>query len=250
MTGLFDPQVLGWVMFACLMGGLVKGVLGFGMPLIALPLMVLVLPLPTAIALLVVPILTSNVQQIIMTGYLGEVWRRFRVMIVIMPVVVLVGVQFLLSVDSRWLELILGVVILIISGISTVRPPELSRRAERVLTPLVGVAAGLIGGISSINGPVVAVYLVALRVTKDVFITTVAATFLITSVPLQTVLAFSGVLGLSELALSALTVIPVTFGVWLGARLRNRLSQVVFRRVVLTVLVVISLSLIHKSVIG
>ena len=46
-----------------LVAGTVKGTLGIGLPLVAVPLLATVLDLPTAIALMVVPVLTSNFIQ-------------------------------------------------------------------------------------------------------------------------------------------------------------------------------------------
>ena len=50
-------------LFTLLLAGIVKGALGMGLPLFAVPILVTVFDLPTAIALMIVPILTSNLIQ-------------------------------------------------------------------------------------------------------------------------------------------------------------------------------------------
>ena len=59
------------------MGGLVKGTLGVGLPLVAVPLLSLLLPAPQAMGLLVVPVLASNLLQAWQGGRLGFALRRF-----------------------------------------------------------------------------------------------------------------------------------------------------------------------------
>ena len=52
------------VLMAVLLGCFVKGALGFGLPLIATPIMLFVLPLPEIVAILALPITIANIQQI------------------------------------------------------------------------------------------------------------------------------------------------------------------------------------------
>jgi len=66
--------------FACfgaiVLGGLVKGTLGVGLPLVVLPLLSLLLPAPRAMGLLVMPVLLSNLWQAIEGKRLNEGLRR------------------------------------------------------------------------------------------------------------------------------------------------------------------------------
>lgn len=48
---------------ALLLGGTTKGALGVGLPLVAIPILSLGMPAPQAIALLVMPVLLSNILQ-------------------------------------------------------------------------------------------------------------------------------------------------------------------------------------------
>ena len=59
-----DPIIIFIIILAVLGGGLVKGTLGFGMPMVALPIIAFVLPATTAMMLLCAPILLTNFLQI------------------------------------------------------------------------------------------------------------------------------------------------------------------------------------------
>ena len=52
-------------------GGVVKGTLGVGLPLLVVPLLTLILPASQAMGLLVMPVLVSNVYQALQ----GGLWR-------------------------------------------------------------------------------------------------------------------------------------------------------------------------------
>ena len=54
-----------FVLTAVFLGCFVKGALGFGLPLIATPIMMFVLPLPEIVAILVLPIAIANLYQIL-----------------------------------------------------------------------------------------------------------------------------------------------------------------------------------------
>ena len=51
------------VLLAVVLGCFVKGALGFGLPLIATPIMLFVMTLPEIVAVLALPILIANIQQ-------------------------------------------------------------------------------------------------------------------------------------------------------------------------------------------
>ena len=59
-----------------LLAGFVKGVVGLGLPTISLALLTVLLDLPTAMALLVVPAFSTNLWQGFIGGHLALLSRR------------------------------------------------------------------------------------------------------------------------------------------------------------------------------
>ena len=55
-----DPSIVIIIILAVLAGGLIKGTIGFGMPMVALPLIAFIIPATTAMILLCAPILITN----------------------------------------------------------------------------------------------------------------------------------------------------------------------------------------------
>ena len=58
-----DPAIVIIIILAVLAGGLVKGTIGFGKPMVALPLIAFIIPATTAMILLCAPILLTNFLQ-------------------------------------------------------------------------------------------------------------------------------------------------------------------------------------------
>ena len=67
---------------AFILGGLVKGTLGVGLPLLAVPLMSMVIPSPRAIGMVAVPVVLSNLWQMIDSRRIVQGWLRFWPLII------------------------------------------------------------------------------------------------------------------------------------------------------------------------
>ena len=101
---------------------------------------------------------------------------------------------------------------------------------DGLLQPLVGLSAGLIGGISSIFAPPIIMYLVSLKLPKDEYVGTVGLAYFVGVMPMALALAAFGRFGGGEALWGAAALIPVLAGMVIGERLRGRVSETTFRR--------------------
>ncbi|MFQ5971369.1 MAG: sulfite exporter TauE/SafE family protein [Alphaproteobacteria bacterium] len=250
-AALPDLAIGVWVLagLAFLAGGIVKGVLGVGLPLFTVPVLAGLFEPATAIALMVVPILSSNAWQALQGGLIGEVLRRFWSAMPGLIVLSVIGAQFISKVEPSAGSLVMGLIV-IAFVIYQLRPLGAATplRAERWLTPLVGVLSGGLGGVSHFYGPPLIAYLVALRLPKDMFVATVATWFVIGNIPLYGSLALSRVLDLQVLVASSLASGPALLGLVIGRRLRRHVSQDTFHKLLLLALLVVAGNLIRVGV--
>lgn len=231
-----------------LVAGGVKGVLGIGLPLVAVPVLSQVMPVPTAIAVMTLPILVSNLYQGLDRRLVGPTLRRFWPMILAAMTTCLASAQLLVALDARSTYLALGAIVVAFAAFNLVSHRlTVPQHLERPLGPLVGVLAGALGGLSNFFGPPIIVYLVSLRLAKDAFVCAVGLSFVAAGLPLWGTLAARGVLGAEELLASAVFILPVMLGVLAGQRLRALVPQQAFRRVLLAVLLLMGLSLIRRG---
>ncbi|MDX9859770.1 MAG: sulfite exporter TauE/SafE family protein [Rhodospirillales bacterium] len=243
-----DWLVVGIVVGAFLAAGTVKGVLGIGLPMIAVPLIASVTSPAHAIALASVPIVVSNAWQAFHGGHTKDCIRRFWPMLAGVIVGTMIGVQILATFDQKFVAGILGFVLVAFTGLQAMpRSFTLDTRGERWLGMPLGLVGGVLGGMSSLFGPLLIVYLMALRLPKDVFVAAVALLFFTGSLPLFLGLVAHGILSPEQIALSSLSSLPVIAGLVIGRRLRHRVPQALFERGLSVILVVIGLNLIRRA---
>ena len=244
----FDIITLAVIAVAFVLAGLSKGFIGFGLPLISVPLCSSVVSVPLAIALTAAPSFLSNIYQAFHGGRQTVVLRRFWPLLLTLVPGVLIGAQVLARADHDAIAVIVGTLLLIfvLAQFFDIKP-NIPARAERGLNPVIGIVSGLLGGVSSMFGPITITYLVALKLPKDMFISTIGVFYLFGIVPLYATLVITGVIARDEIIASFLVCIPLYAGLWFGTWLRGRMSQALFQRALLLGLVVISLNLIRRG---
>ena len=243
-----DPLVILASIGAVLAGALVKGITGIGLPMVAVPLMVQVMPVPVAIGLLSVPVLSSNLFQLNDRAELVHATKRFWSLLLVMVVGVVIGAALLISLDPHLLEILMGGLVIALALFYMAKPAiEIAPRQERVASPLVGLAGGLLGGLSSFFGPPLVLYLIALKLPKDRFVLTISLFYFIGQIPLYVMLGASNLLGWSQFVASCALSVVAYFGVQLGQKVRDRMDPVLFMRIVLGMQLISGASLVWKG---
>ena len=230
------------------LGGLVKGVIGFGLPLIAVPILATVIDPKVAVAMMTVPVLCSNVWLVTVSGRLAALVGRFWPLIIMLSLCTFIGAQFFARMDARIASLMVGIGILLVC-LAQAFPlrVNIQARQESWLGPVVGTIAGTMGGLTNFFAPALVAYLMALRVDKEMFVAAMALFFVVASTPLFGSLAMHSVLDLDVLLVSALATLLVLLGLAIGAALRRVIPQGTFEKILLGGLVLIGLNLIRKG---
>jgi hypothetical protein len=151
-----------------LVAGFVKGAIGFAMPLIMISGLSLFLDPLVAIAGIILPIVLSNLMQVLRFSWaearaaIVEYWRY-----ILIVCVMIVGVaQFVTLIPTQTFYLILGVPVALsliqLFGVRFHIPPQRRRAAEWG----VGALAGGLGGLTGTWGPPTVLYLIALETPK------------------------------------------------------------------------------------
>lgn len=245
----YPLPVLGFFAGAVAAGGLVKGIAGFGMPMVAVSLVASVTGPAQAIALLAVPNIGSNVLQALHSGHYREMFLRFWPALLPLVIVTVMAAQILTKIDVATASWSLGLVVLAFVAVQSARLPIAGaiKTREAWLSPLVGCVSGFLGGISSFFGPPVTMYLIALRLPKEHFISATALFFAVGGVPLYATLALNGILDGAAFAASILAVGPTFVGFFCGRILARRIPQRVFDKLILVVLTAIGLNLLRRG---
>ena len=95
-----------WCGLALFCGGLIKGTLGVGTPLLTVPMLALVMPAQSAVTLMAMPILVANLWQAGSARNLAVVIRRFFPAAIALLFGTFIGTRILSSIQDKWLSLI------------------------------------------------------------------------------------------------------------------------------------------------
>jgi uncharacterized membrane protein YfcA len=243
------PYTFVVVLMALSAAGVVKGILGIGLPMVAVSIMATVVPVTSAVAVVFLPMILSNLWQAYAEGHHQVALRRFWPLLIGLAIGTLIGNQILVRADPDKVILFLGLVVIAFCASSLFQerfriPPEW----ERWLAPVVGLGAGFVGGFSAFFGPLMVMYLVALKLDRDEFVGSVALANFTGAVVLYGSLAGMGRLALPEIGASALALVPVLLGMEVGRRLRRHIEAELFRLALLLALLVMGLNLVRRSV--
>jgi len=228
--------------------GGVKGVIGLGLPLTAVSIMGSVVPLPTAIAFIAIPVVATNLYQAFEGGRALEMLRKYWVINLCSVAGTVIGAQILFLVDARILTTLLGVVVVIYVLINATRfRVRISDRAAPWAAPPLGILSGLLTGTTGSVGIPIALYLQARNVDKESFLRAIALTFLVSASMLVLALVEKGAISQTNAIISAISLVPAFAGMLIGQRLRGYLSEDRFRMFVYVFLLIAAANLIRKG---
>ncbi|MDF1587439.1 sulfite exporter TauE/SafE family protein [Marinimicrococcus flavescens] len=248
---MHDTAALVLVGLTFLLAGTVKGVVGLGLPTVALALLTATLGLQPAMALLLVPSFVTNVWQALAGGRAGAILARIWPFLALATATVWIGAGSLTRVDVRLLSGLLGALLVLYAAVSLAGLRlHLTPRRERWAGPLLGAANGVLAGMTgSFVFPGV-LYLQACGLGRDAFVQAMGLLFTASTVALALAMGGQRLLTAELAGLSAAAVLPALLGMSLGQHLRRRLSETLFRRVFLAAVAVMGVYILARAVAG
>ncbi len=215
-----------------LLAGMVKGVVGLGLPTIAVGLLGLLMAPLQAAALLIIPSMVSNIWQLCDGRSPLPMLRRLWPMLLGIVAGTLLVATALHSLDlpgaSRWLGAAL--VLYAVLGLARVQV-RVAARYESWLAPLIGAVTGAITAVTGVFVIPAVPYLQAIGLEKDDLIQALGLSFSVSTLALAAALGHSGeLLQPAVLGLSALALLPALLGMAAGQWLRKRISAERFKR--------------------
>jgi len=233
------------------LAGIVKGVIGMGLPTVAVALLSMVMAPQEAAAILLVPSFVTNVVQLFAGQRLRHLLRRFSPLVLGIFAgtwgAALLGIGQSASIATP----ILGgaLVTYAVLGLRNMRF-TLGGRAERILSLPAGAVTGVITAATGVFVLPAVPFLQALGLEKDDLVQALGICFTACTVALGLALAGTGSLQVATGTLSMLAVIPAVAGMWLGQLLRSRISAALFRRWFFAGLLIIGVTFLGKFLLG
>jgi uncharacterized protein len=238
-----------YVGFVFLLAGLVKGVIGMGLPTVSVGLLCLVMPPAQAAALLVAPSLATNAWQMIVGGHLPAMLRRFWPMMLGVAVGTGTVAAFFSVGAGGYAANALGLVLALYGALGLANVPlGIPARVEPILSPVVGLATGVVTATTGSFVMPSVPYLQSLGLGRDQLVQALGLSFTVSTSVLAIGLARDGVLQ-SLAGPSILALIPAALGMMLGQALRRRVRESTFRRCFFLGMLALGLQLALKGMV-
>ena len=234
---------------AFLVAGFVKGVVGFGFPIIALVILTLTVGLLDALAIILVPTLVTNIMQGLSGVYLLEIvrrmWRYFAVALVFIGL----SSNYLTVVNVNWLTALLGAVLFVfaLSRLFNVRF-AISRQREAPASLLLGAINGVLTGLTGSFMVPSVLYMQAIGFRGDLLVQAMGIFFALSTLVLALSLGRHHLVSVEQAGLSTIALAPSIIGLVAGRRARQLLDEKRFQQLFLAALLLLGAYISYRSI--
>ena len=228
---------------ATFFGGLTSGLSGFAMGLVVSGVWLHIISPEQNALLIVLCGLVTQASGIWRVRHAIN-WRTVLPFILGGALGVPAGTALLTTVNPNTLRFSIGVLLVIYSLYSLIRPAIKLTRGGVPADFGIGIVNGLVGGLTGLGGIAVTVWCQLRGGPRDaqraIFQPVIFATFLTTAISLGFVHAYT----VATLKLYAFALPVLIIGIWVGFRLYGKLDDAAFRKIILLLLLISGFSLI------
>jgi uncharacterized membrane protein YfcA len=227
--------------------GIVKGITGMGLPTVAMGILGGLLSPVTAASLLIIPSFTTNVWQLVAGPSFVAVVCRLWPMLAGVFVGTLASTSVLTGGETRLSTVGLALTAYAIYTLLA-KPCHIDQTHECWLSPMIGLATGLISGATGVFVIPAVPYVQALGFERDDLVQALGLSFTISTIALAAGLALQDAFQLDGVALSSLAVLPALIGMWAGQYMRKAVSPATFKRCFLIALALLGIEMLLRGV--
>jgi len=243
-------DILAIAAVAFTLAGFVKGVVGFGFPVITLIILTLTIGLLDALAIIVIPTIVTNVWQGLSGPYLKDIARRMGLYILVSATFIWLTSAYLTVVDIRWPTAMLGSVLFIfaLSRLLNVRL-SVTPRWERPLSVPLGAINGMLTGMTGSFMVPSVLFMQAMGFQRDMLVQAMGVFFAISTMMLALSLGRNDLISIEHLRLSLFALVPSIFGLYIGRWIRLRINEERFQQMFLVSVLLLGGYISYRAVI-
>ena len=245
---MFDSIELIAICLSFFAAGLVKGIIGLGLPIVSVALLTVWVGLQSALALLLIPALCSNAWQGAVGGHAKTIIQKMWLFLTLATLFVWVGTLTLTRFDLPLLSAFLGLVLLIYSTINMAGfRLVINDSQNKWLGPVFGVLNGIITGMTGASAVPSVIYFQARGLARDEMIQAMGILFGLSTVSLAISLGGIGLLNAELAIISLAALIPSIAGMVIGQKIRVKLSEMLFKRIFFIALMLLGIYIILSA---
>ncbi len=241
------PTIAVWITVTFVAAGVVKGVVGMGLPTLAMGVLGLFMAPSAAAAMLVVPSLVTNLWQLATGPAFGALVRRLATMMLAVFAGTLLGIDVLTGSSASTASAALGTALALYGAVGLAAPRwTVPVGLEPWFSPPIGLATGLVTGATGVFVIPAVPYLASLGLAKEELIQALGLSFTVSTVALALALGLNGHFRWAAASGSLLAVLPALAGMYIGQHVRSKLRPEVFRSWFFVGLVVLGVYMVAR----
>jgi len=227
-----DILVIAAVAFT--VAGFVKGVVGFGFPVITLIILTLTIGLLDALAIIVIPTIVTNVWQGLSGPHLNDIVRRMWLYFLTAAIFIWFTSAYLTVVNVKWPTALLGAVLSVfaLSRLLRVRI-SVPQTWEWPLSIPLGAINGILTGMTGSFMVPSVLYMQAIGFQRDMLVQAMGIFFAISTLVLAISLGRNDLISLEHMQLSLLALVPSIAGLYIGRWTRLKINEERFQQIFL-----------------
>lgn len=228
------------------LAGFVHGTLGLGFPMVATPLLALMLDVRVAILITLLPTAVVNIASL--TGHKN--WREVVQTYWPVPVTALVGsyigTRLIAVYEPEPFQLLLAFLVFLFLASNRFKPSafDFLSRSPHITMPLVGLVAGFAAGTTNVMVPIMIIYSLSLSLSKNTMVQLFNLCFLAGKVAQIIGFGIGGTITTGFLLSTTPFAIAGFIALLFGARIRDQLPTETFMKIVRGILLVLGILLI------
>ena len=240
--------IIAWIVLVTMLSGYVQGLLGVGYPMLATPLLSLVIDLRTAMIVTAPTILLLTIYLVMRGGNLRLSVGRFWYMPVCMIAGGLIGARIFFALDPEWLLLALGAALLLYVSLDWLGRAKFAG-GQRFMHPLAAVCATLAGlteAAINVGAPFLLIWCLVMGLAPATMIQVLNMCFLtgkITQIGALTAGGIPAIAWVSAAPLALVAALPFLAGI----RMRERADVTTYRRWLRAFLSLMALVMIARA---
>jgi uncharacterized protein len=246
---MFD-SVLVLIAGALLLAGFIKGVLGLGLPTVAMGLLAVTMPPGQALAIIIVPAIVTNIWQTFVGPYLPDIMRRLWPLMVGTAIGIWLNAGLLTGPYAPYGTVLLGVLLVIyaIVGLSKFSF-KVARRDEKWIGGIVGLITGVISAGTGVQVIPSMPFMQAIGMEKDELVQALGVFFTVATLALAFNLTTTGLLTTATALPGAVAMVAAFAGMFIGQAVRTRMQPDVFRRWFLVAMILLGIYLAGNALV-
>ncbi|MDB9915941.1 sulfite exporter TauE/SafE family protein [Alphaproteobacteria bacterium] len=240
-----DLTTISIIIFSLCLGGFTKGVIGWGFPVISLPILTIVLPPSSAIFILFFPIIFANIREIKFSNC--KAYKKLMPFGIGIFLGILVGAYVFHNTKSQFISVAIGFTIIAFAFINFYGfKIKESLILQKQFAIFFGFFSGVIGGATTVLGPLMIIYLISLNLSKKMFTENVSFLVFTSLIPLYIMFFVFQKVAINDFLITTIALIPSMLMQYLGLKIRDHIPQKVFRNLTLVFLTIIGLLVLYK----